>query len=199
VDDSTADTGRRLERLESELKRLEAEYNMYFAGRLPRPPFETRTRLAALMKQMDREHLTNYAERFRFNTLQTRYSRFIDLWDRGLRAREEGRSGPFAQPRSAAPPPKAPEDRVLYTATIADPLRDEEKMQAMYESLAEARRQSQQDAAPVPFHKFVDMVREQLGALKAKGSDEVAFRVALKDGKAVLTARPMRALSNSEE
>jgi hypothetical protein len=109
VDDSTPDTGRRIERLEAELKRLEAEYNMYFAGRLPRPPFETRTRLAALMKQMDREHLTNYAERFRFNTLQTRYSRFIDLWDRGLRAREEGRSGPFAQPKAAAPP-RAPED-----------------------------------------------------------------------------------------
>jgi len=28
---------RELNTLESELKRLEAEYNMYFAGRLPRP------------------------------------------------------------------------------------------------------------------------------------------------------------------
>jgi hypothetical protein len=92
-----------------------------------------------------------------------------------------------------------PEDRVLYTATIADPLRDTEKMQAMYESLAEARRQSQQDTAPVPFHKFVDMVRQQMGALKEKGSGDVAFRVAMKDGKPVLTARPMRASSSSEE
>ena len=184
--------------LEAELKRLEAEYNMYFAGRLPRPPFETRTRLAALMKQMDREHLTNYAERFRFNTLQTRYSKFIDLWDRGLRSREEGRSGPFAPPRSVAPP-RVPEDRVLYSATIADPLRDTEKMQAMYESLAEARRQSQQDAAPVPFHKFVDMVRQQLGTLKAKGSDEVAFRVAMKDGKVVLTAKPLKGNLKTED
>jgi hypothetical protein len=199
VDGSTPDTGRRIEILEAELKRLEAEYNMYFGGRLPRPPLETRARVAALMKQMDREHLTNYAERFRFNTVQTRFAKFIDLWDRGLRAREEGRSSsPFAQPRSA-PPPRTPEDRVLYTATIGDPLRDTEKMQAMYESLAEARRQSQQDAAPVPFHKFVDMVRQQIGALKEKGSGDVAFRVAMKDGKAVLTARPMRATPNSEE
>ena len=28
--------------LEADLKRLEAEYNMFFAGRLPRPPWETR-------------------------------------------------------------------------------------------------------------------------------------------------------------
>ena len=30
--------------LEAELKRLEAEYNMFFAGRLPRPPWERHDR-----------------------------------------------------------------------------------------------------------------------------------------------------------
>ena len=37
--------------LEAELKRLEAEYNMFFAGRLPRPPWETRGRVEALVKR----------------------------------------------------------------------------------------------------------------------------------------------------
>ena len=44
-----------LTRLEGELKRLEAEYNMFFAGRLPRPPVETRGRVAALVKQYDQQ------------------------------------------------------------------------------------------------------------------------------------------------
>ena len=90
---------RELQILESDLRKLEGEYNMYFAGRLPRPPWETRARVEAAVKKLDRSHIQNYGDRFRFSTLQARFSAFIDLWDRGLRAREEGRPGPFnAQP-----------------------------------------------------------------------------------------------------
>ena len=74
---------------------------MFFAGRLPRPPWETRSRVEALVKRWDRGYIQSAADRFQFETLQRRYQTFIDLWDRGLRAREEGRPGPFAQP-----PPK---------------------------------------------------------------------------------------------
>jgi hypothetical protein len=101
-----ADVERELKALETELRRLEAEYNMYFAGRAPRPPVETRRRVAGLVRQLDRQRLTNYAERFRFTTLQTRFQKFSDLWDRGMRAKEEGRPGPFgarAGHGSAAP------------------------------------------------------------------------------------------------
>jgi hypothetical protein len=99
VNNSSADIDREFRHLEVELKQLEAEYNMFFAGRLPRPPWETRSRVDAMVKRLDSQRIGNYANRFRFTTLQTRYARFIDLWDRGLRAREEGRPGPFSQPR----------------------------------------------------------------------------------------------------
>ena len=68
---------RELALLETELKRLEAEYNMFFAGRLPRPPWETRGRVAAMIKRIDRLRLSNYGDRFRFTTLQTRFSTFV--------------------------------------------------------------------------------------------------------------------------
>jgi hypothetical protein len=87
--------------LETELRRLEAEYNMYFAGRLPRPPWETRSRVEAMVKRLDRTHIGNYGARFRFTTLQSRCAAFLDLWDRALRAREEGRPGPFTQSPAA--------------------------------------------------------------------------------------------------
>ena len=83
------DVERELAVLEAELKRLEAEYNMFFAGRLPRPPWEARKRVDQLVKRLDRSYIQNYADRFRFSTLQARYSAFTELWDRGLRAREE--------------------------------------------------------------------------------------------------------------
>ena len=87
---------RELKGLEAELRQLEAEYNMYFAGRLPRPPVETRARVTTSMRRIDRLHIRNTADRFRFLTLQSRFQTFLDLWERGLRAREEGRPGPFA-------------------------------------------------------------------------------------------------------
>lgn len=85
-----------LKTLEVELRRLEAEYNMYFSGRAARPPVETRRRVAGLVRQLDRQRLSNYGDRFRFSTLQARFQKFSELWDRGMRAREEGRPGPFA-------------------------------------------------------------------------------------------------------
>ena len=87
---------REIKALEIELRRLEAEYNMYFAGRSPRPPVETRRRVTGMVRQLDRQQLPNYAERFRFTALQTRFQSFTELWDRGMRARDEGRPGPFA-------------------------------------------------------------------------------------------------------
>ena len=98
---------RELKALEIEMRRLEAEYNMYFAGRSPRPPVETRRRVTGMVRQLDRQQLSNYAERFRFTALQTRFQSFSELWDRSMRARDEGRPGPFGArpvPGSATPP-----------------------------------------------------------------------------------------------
>ena len=185
---------RDLQALEGELKRLEAEYNMFFAGRLPRPPWETRSRVETMVKKLDGARLANYGDRFRFTTLQTRYATFIDLWDRGLRAREEGRAGPFVQPppRVIAPPPKQPADRIVHVTTFSDPAREMDKLQQLYESLAEARREAGQDA--IPFHRFTDLIKTQVAGLKEKGSAEVAFRVAVKDGKVSFTARALKGI-----
>ena len=103
------DADRDLRALEVELRRLEGEYNMYFAGRLQRPPVETRRRVAGMVRHLDRQRLSNYAERFRFTTLQARYQTFVELWDRGTRARDEGRPGPFAaRPAASAEPAREP-------------------------------------------------------------------------------------------
>ncbi len=190
--------------LEADLRRLEAEYNMYFAGRQPRPPVETRNRVTALVRRLDRAHISNYADRFRFAGLQARFHKFLDLWERGMRAREEGRPGPFrgrvttatAAPAPAgtarrSPGPESPtEPGVLHVAAIRDPSAETDKLRELYDRLAEARRTAGEDA--VPFHKFADLVKDQVTRLRQKGSQEVAFRVAVKDGKVSFTARGVK-------
>ncbi|HEV2985152.1 MAG TPA: MXAN_5187 C-terminal domain-containing protein, partial [Vicinamibacterales bacterium] len=139
----------------------------------------------------DRAFIQNYGDRFRFSTLQARYATFIDLWDRGMRAREEGRPGPFGPKRPAVEPEtKRPEDRILHVAAFRDPVREIDKLTELYESLAEARREVGEEA--VPFHKFAELIKSQVKKLRDTGSPEVAFRVAVKDGKVNLTARALK-------
>lgn len=192
-------------KLEAEIKRLEAEYNMFFAGRLPRLPWETRSRVEALVKRYDRMHIRNTAERFRFGTLQSKYAAFCDLWERHLKAREEGRpmpgrrSGASIMPAAptAAPPPKAaapePPDprtpRVVAVTTLKDPGAESERMKALYEQLAAARKDAGEK--PVPYEAFKQVVRAQVSKLGSE-SGEVAFRVAVQNGKVTLTAKAVK-------
>ena len=179
---------RDMQKLEASIRQLEAEYNMFFAGRLPKPPWETRNRVEALIKQYDRAYIQNYGDRFRFNTLQSRYQSFVDLWDKALRGREEGRaSGPFAaKPKEPAGAARA-EDKVVKVTAFRDPLKEMDKLHELYDSLVEARREIGEDA--VPFHKFADLVKTQVKKLTSDGHGEVAFRVAVKDGKVNFTAK----------
>lgn len=184
---------RDLQTLATELKRLEAEYNGFFAGRLARPPWETRGRVEAIIKRWDRGLIDTSVDRFRFQTLQARFATFIELWDRGQRAREEGRPGPFAQP----PPKKAdrkkaeePESKVLHVTAFRDPMKEMDKLHSLYDSLMDARRQAGDDV--VPFHRFAALVKDQVSKLREHGSPEVAFRVAMKDGKVNFTVRGMK-------
>jgi hypothetical protein len=179
--------------LTADLKRLEAEYNMFFAGRLPRPPWETRGRVEALIKRWDRGHIQGSAERFRFETLQSRFQTFVDLWDRGMRAREEGRPGPFKQPPPKVPPKKTAEtgeSKVLQVTAFTDPMREMDKLHSLYDTLMDARRETGGDV--VPFHKFAALVKDQVSKLRESGNPEVAFRVAMKDGKVNFTVRGLK-------
>lgn len=186
------DVQRDLQTLEVELKRLEAEYNMFFAGRAPRPPWETRRRVEALMKRWDRGHIEAAVDRFRFQTLQTRFAKFADLWDRGQRAREEGRPGPFAHQAPKAPPkqPEPAESKVLHVTAFRDPMREMDKLHSLYDTLMDARRQIGDDV--VPFHRFAALVKDQVTKLRDTGSPEVAFRVTVKDGKVNFTVRGLK-------
>jgi hypothetical protein len=186
----SASIDRDLQRLETELKRLEAEYNMYFSGRLPKPPWDTRNRVTAIVKLYDRAYIQNTGDRFRFATLQTRFSTLTDLWDRGLRAREEGRPGPFSVKQRETAVEEKPKDRIVHVTTFHDPVHQGDRLQDLYESLTEARRESGQDA--VPFHKFAELVKNQVNKLQQSGNQEVAFRVAVKEGKVSLTARVLK-------
>jgi hypothetical protein len=177
---------RDLQLLAAELRRLEAEYNMYFGGRLPRPPNETRTRVEALLKRLDRAPFDQIAQRFRLQTLQSRYATFAELWDRSQRMREEGRqSRRRATPNTARTKP--PAERVVVDTPLGDPVREMDRLETLYAALMDARREAGESA--VPFHRFAQLVKDQVQQFRDDGAGEVTFRVLVRDGKVRLTAR----------
>ena len=175
-----SDLDRDLRKLEADLRQLEAEYNMFFAGQLPRPPWETRAHVEQTIKRLERAGAISgtYAERFRLHTLQSRFAAFVDLWDRGLRAREEGRPGPFSHKGRGQAGPQAPGDRVVYVTVFSEPVKE----------LGEAQ---------VPFHRFAGLIRDKVGTFKKRGAPEVAFRVTVHDGKITFTARGLKGTPGS--
>jgi hypothetical protein len=184
------DVQKDLQLLAAGLKQLEAEYNMFFAGRLPRPPWETRNRVQALVKKWDRGYIQSAADRFQFDTLQRRFQTFVDLWDRGLRSREEGRPGPFAAPPPRAPREQKPATQVVHTTSFQDPMREMDKLHGLYDSLMDARRDVGEDV--VPFHRFAALIKDQVAKVRSGGAEEVAFRVTVSEGKVNFTVRGMK-------
>jgi len=193
-----SDFDKEMQHLEAEIRRLEAEYNMFFAGRLPRLPWETRTRVEALVKKHDRSFIRNTADRFRFESLQNKYVKFGELWERQLTQMEGGRP---KRGGGAKPPPAAPARTVpkAEQAPAGDPGRvvrfsstgaDSDRVKELYQMLSEMKQAAGE--AAVPMDRVAALVRAQVEKYAADGS-EVAFRVGVKDGKVSLTVKPVRA------
>lgn len=192
-----SDFDKEMQHLEAEIRRLEAEYNMFFAGRLPRLPWETRARVESQVKKHDRSFIRNTADRFRFESLQNKFAKFCELWERQLNQMEGGRPKRGTAKPSVAPARTpgmaggassvaAAADRVVRFSSAAA---DEDRVKELYQTLAEVRQAAGEPA--VPMDRLAALVRAQVQKYAADGS-EVAFRVALKDGKVSLTVKPVR-------
>jgi hypothetical protein len=197
---------KQMQYLDAEIRRLEAEFNMFFAGRLPRPPWETRAKVAALVKRHDQSHMRNTADRFRFESLQSRYQKFIDLWERQMTNRELGRSmsgarkaaltpaAPAPTPHEEAPDPAAAAasrsreaaERVIKFGRADDTSTGSNRVKELYEQLAQAKKKVGEE--PVAFERVQALVRAQVD--KFGGEGNVAFKIGMKDGKVSLTVKP---------
>ena len=116
---------------------------MFFAGRLPRPPWETRKRVEAMVKRIDRLHIRTPAP------IQVQYAAgaiHVVRGPVGSRA-AFARRGPAWSLRAAAPGGReagseaARRTRVVHVAAFRDPLKEMDKLHELYDN---ARR----DATP---------------------------------------------------
>ena len=79
------------------------------------------------------------------------------------------------------------DQKVVHVASFQDPSREMDKLHTLYDSLMDARRETGEDV--VPFHRFAALVKDQVAKVRENGANEVAFRVAMVDGKVNFTVR----------
>ena len=76
--------------LEDQLRRLKIEYDMYFGGGSKKPPADVEWKVKNLLKKFSDGNRMNYAQRFRYTTIQQRYALYNALWQQKLVIKEEG-------------------------------------------------------------------------------------------------------------
>ena len=86
-------------------------------------------------------------------------------------------------------------DRVVYVTVFADPVKEMDRLQELYERITEVRQELGEPQ--VPFHKFAGLIRDRVGAFKKRGAPEVAFRVTVHDGKVTFSARGLKGTPGS--
>jgi hypothetical protein len=187
--------------LERMIRQIQIEWEKFFGGVEKKPPMDTKTRVEALIRKYAYAEIRNNTERFRYQTLSARYATFNELWNKRLRALEEGRPVGLhgVHERQAAPPPTftpaspaARGGKPSGEVRVKDPGRDAEAMRTLFDRFVEARRAAG-DSAPVKFESFQKVIAQQATRiLNEKGAQAVDFRLETKDGKVSLKAKPVK-------
>ena len=187
-----------LDRVEVMLRQLQVKWDLFFNGAEKKPPSELQTQVDSLLKRNSNAEIRNNGDRFRFQGLTARYTTFNELWQKRLRAREEGRlygmHGLKAEKMVPAGPPLnlsfKPETPQEFRVT--DPSRDVAAVRALYEKFVEERRRTGETQTPA-FDSFQALIAKQAQKIQQeKGAQAVDFRLETKDGKVSLKAKVVK-------
>jgi len=176
-----------LANLEEWLRRLKIEYHIFFSGNRKKPPDDLKMRVEKLVKKLSECSDLSFSQRFRYNTLITRFYVYRDLWRRTLLEREMGNTlKPEAKPPEISPPPKQRVETVRIS--ISDPKSEEDKIRVLYDVLLRIKG-TDSGEAPIPYTQFLKYITTKTRSIREKYScHTVAFTLALDEDAIRFTA-----------
>ena len=177
-----------LARLQSGIRQLKIQYDMFFAGSIPKQPFELRSEIEKIIRRYSSTPIQKYAPRFHFNSLVSRFNSLSELWAKTIRALEEcDRPAPAVADRAGNG------EHIVARCTLKDPTQERDALKLLHARLVEARKKAGEGTGKLSFESFVRTVSAQAGKLRDKvGCDKVELRVIVLDRKVVVKARPGR-------
>ena len=83
-------TDEELNVLDTQLRRLKIEYEIYFSNPTKRPPTDVEWKVLSLLRKFSDGGRMSFSQRYRYNEMAQRYAVYSDLWRKKSRIREEG-------------------------------------------------------------------------------------------------------------
>lgn len=181
-----------IEKLESQIRLLKIHYDMYFSGALPKQPYELRKEIEAMIKKYANSPVLNYAQRFHFNSLVSRFNAFAELWGKTLRDLEEkGKSPALIQIAERSSHGK--EEQWVAATVILTESPDIEKIRAFHGKYVEARKAAGEPDVKVSFDNFAQQITKQSAMMREKTKcNTIEIKIVMKNNKVVLTAKALQ-------
>jgi hypothetical protein len=179
--------------LNEAIRRLNAEYDAFLYGSVPKPPTESRRHVEEMFRRLTMSPSESAAERYQLSSLQGRFYSLCERWERLQAEKEAGRrpgiySGFSSSPADASSErPNAAHSGSVETDRGAGAPRDRE----LFERYVAARRSRGEDVAGLGLEAFLARLAEERGKLRDRlGTEEVEFDDVERDGRIKLVAKP---------
>ena len=180
-----------LTRLEDDIRRLKIEFEIFFNGCSKKPPYDTKGRVDTMVKRLGDDRTLTFAQRYRFNSLSSRYNAFRDLWRRTMQGREEGRDAKANARANAKEQAVADFRRTEFVCKDAH--KDVELVKNIYTALVEAKKVCGEAVEDFSFPRFHRLIASQADGLKERlGCDRVSFSIDVSGGHVTFKAKGQR-------
>ena len=201
--------------LESQLRRLKIEYEVYFSNPTKKPPTDIEWKVLSLLRKFSDGGRMSFQQRFRYNEMAQRYAIYSDLWRKKARIREEGYRRPQdallsvqgVRPSEEHEPQHHPAYGLSHTASAAtvatatsvnegpltiqcsDARSEHDQVEKLYKALTDAKKKAGESVTGNidSFTSFVQKKTDQIR--KQHGCQSVEYTVEMQDGQVRLTAK----------
>ncbi len=199
--------------LESQLRRLKIEYEVYFSNPSKKPPTDIEWKVLSLLRKFSDGGRMSFQQRFRYNEMAQRYAIYSDLWRKKGRIREEGYRRPQdallsvqgVRPTEEHEPAHRPAYGLSHAAAAgttatqssegpltvqcSDARAEHDQVEKLYKALTEAKKKAGESVTGniESFTSFVQKKTDQIR--KQNGCQSVEYTVETQDGQVRLKAK----------
>ncbi len=206
-------TEEELELLDTQLRRLKIEYEIFFNNPAKRPPTDVEWKVLSLIRKFSDGTRMSFSQRFKYNELAQRYAIQSDLWRKKMRIREEGYRRPYeamlsvqgvraGQEREAKHHPvyglsRSAESGVAgtpgsdrpFSVQCSGALAEREQVESLYRALSEAKQKLGEEVSG-NLESFATFVRKKTAEIrKEHNCQAVVYSVEVQDGQVKLKAK----------
>jgi hypothetical protein len=194
--------------LDSHLRRLKIEYEIYFSNPTKKPPTDLEWKVLNLLRKFSDGGRMSFMQRYRYNELAQRYAVYSDLWRKKGRIKEEGYRRPQdallavagvraeqnepahkAYGVGAAAMSAAAGAGDTISVECSDARAERGQVEKLFHALADAKKKAGKDVSGSieSFASFVEKKTDQIR--KQYGCHAVEFTVEMQDGDVRLKAK----------